>query len=43
MFWSTRTRGTLRPEEQTFVQLLHKQAALHRKIKGKPAKNGKIS
>ena len=21
-------RGTLRPEEQTFVQLLHKQAAL---------------
>ena len=32
-------RGTLRPEEQTFVQLLHKQAALTVKLPPKPVKN----
>ena len=32
-------RGTLRPEEQTFVQLLHKQAALTVKCPPKPVKN----
>ena len=32
-------RGTLRPEEQTFVQLLHKQAALTVKGPPEPVKN----